>query len=524
MDDQCPVLKPRDPPCGHPCPHALFQPLPPQPAPFPGIYLNAVAGAKGVYLTAGDTVGQAVPLGQVHHKAMGPRLSNTDKPRHPLARRGARKPRPTDPNAPGPVRALLHLTMKHTAQLPITLAGEKHFIKEGPTDDVIILGANTLAATTDAWDDAVGHPTARKNREKEKEDTLTPDLVDHLVQLTSPPEQHNRKTEGPKITDWTILDKPPNAPTMTLMCHQHIWWVAQWNTTGTRDRLHTFTPETTTATPLALGDRFSHTTQHSNHPLAHWLALKTAMHWTVDAPTTDSTLPATWLKHTRNLPAYVRKHGTTQAERWMSWPTKTERTLKHRTTNLQEHANKLRGMHQPREGQGPAYSIFHNFHNRNAPKPAAKPAPEQARPKPRPRSEGAGIPARRAKRPKPASKAAPVPSPPESPFWLLSLSLVLPLSAWLRLLVSLYLTPFVADVVVAVLVLVVVVVVVVVGCVVPVVAFMVVVVVVIVLGGAVIAGIVVLSFTAWRPPAKETQNIAPMRGSPTDSRICTKNV
>ena len=55
-----------------------------------------------------------------------------------------------DPNAPGPDRALLHLTMKHTAQLPTTLAGEKYFIVEGLTDDVITLAANTLAATTDA--------------------------------------------------------------------------------------------------------------------------------------------------------------------------------------------------------------------------------------------------------------------------------------------------------------------------------------------------------------------------------------
>ena len=50
MDDHCPGLQPRDPPRGHPCPHALFQSLPPKPAPLPGIYLNAVAGAKGVYL------------------------------------------------------------------------------------------------------------------------------------------------------------------------------------------------------------------------------------------------------------------------------------------------------------------------------------------------------------------------------------------------------------------------------------------------------------------------------------------
>ena len=36
------------PPCGHPCPHALFRPLPPQPPSLPGRYLNAVAGDKPV--------------------------------------------------------------------------------------------------------------------------------------------------------------------------------------------------------------------------------------------------------------------------------------------------------------------------------------------------------------------------------------------------------------------------------------------------------------------------------------------
>ena len=125
-----------------------------------------------MYLTAGTTTGQAVPLDQVHHMAMRPRLSNTDKQRHQLARRGARDPRPADPNAAGPDRALLHLTMKHTGQLSTTLAGEKHFIVEGPTDDGIIIAANTLAATTEASDDAVKHPTARKDKVQETEDTL----------------------------------------------------------------------------------------------------------------------------------------------------------------------------------------------------------------------------------------------------------------------------------------------------------------------------------------------------------------
>ena len=111
------------------------------------------------------------------------------------------------------------------------------------------------------------------------------------------------------------------------------------------NRVHTFTPEKNTATPLAVGDCFSHSTHHSHHPRAHRLALKTAMHWIVDAPTTDTTLPATWLTLTRNLAAYIGKHGTSWAGHWMSWPADTEQTLKFRTTSLQEHANQLRGMH-----------------------------------------------------------------------------------------------------------------------------------------------------------------------------------
>ena len=75
MDDHCQALRPGDPPCGHPCPHALFKPLAPQPVPFPGIYLNTVTGVKGVYLTAGDTTSQAVHPPHVQSysvKAFGP--------------------------------------------------------------------------------------------------------------------------------------------------------------------------------------------------------------------------------------------------------------------------------------------------------------------------------------------------------------------------------------------------------------------------------------------------------------------
>ena len=108
--------------------------------------------------------------------------------------------------------------------------------------------------------------------------------------------------------------------------------------------------------------------------------------------------------------AYIQKHATAKAERWMSWPTDTERTLKLRTTSLQEHANQVRGMHRPQEGQGPAYS---RFQHRNAPPLALKPAAEQPQPKPRPRPGGADTWARRAKRPKPETKPAPAPPPPD---------------------------------------------------------------------------------------------------------------
>ena len=140
----------------------------------------------------------------------------------------------------------------------------------------------------------MGHPRARKDRVQGTEDTLTPDLMNHQVTLTSPPEQHDRKTEGRKVTDWAAFnDRPPDTPTVTLTCHKHTWWVAQWNATGTTDRVHIFTPEAKPATPLALRDRFNQSTHHTNHPRGHWLALKTAMHWSVNAPATDTTLPET---------------------------------------------------------------------------------------------------------------------------------------------------------------------------------------------------------------------------------------
>ena len=188
---------------------------------------------------------------------------------------------------------------------------------EGFTDNVITLAANTLAAVTDTWDDASGHPTARKDRVQQKEDTLTAELMDQLLQLrslTGPPEQRVPRIRL-KVTDWTVVHHTPDTPTVTLMCHRHTWWVAQWDRKGTATRVQTHTPETRTATPLVLGGRFRHSTQHTNHPLAHLLAFKTAMHWAVDAPATDTTLPATWLTLAHNVAAYVRRHGMTQTQR-----------------------------------------------------------------------------------------------------------------------------------------------------------------------------------------------------------------
>ena len=63
---------------------------------------------------------------------------------------------------------LLHLTMKLTAQPLTTLAGGKHFIVEGVTDDVISLAANILAAVKDTWHGAVGNPTELKDRVQKK--------------------------------------------------------------------------------------------------------------------------------------------------------------------------------------------------------------------------------------------------------------------------------------------------------------------------------------------------------------------
>ena len=115
------------------------------------------------------TGSQRKPLHQVHHMAMGRRLTDTSKPRHPLAGRGAQEPRPTDRNARGPNRALLQFTMKPTAQFPTALEGEIHFIVEELTDDTITLATNMLAAVTDTWDYAVGHPTGTQRQDSGEE-------------------------------------------------------------------------------------------------------------------------------------------------------------------------------------------------------------------------------------------------------------------------------------------------------------------------------------------------------------------
>ena len=304
MDGPCPRLGTRTPDVDYHAPPALFRPLAAQPAPLPGIYLNTIPGARGVHLTAGNTLGQAIPLHQVHNMAMGPRPTDTNKPRHPVAGRRAGEPRPTDPSAPGPDRALLHLTMKPTAQLLTALEGETHFIVEGLTDYIIGLATN----------DAVGHPTARRDRIQKKVDTLRPEYMDQLLQLrslTGPREQRIRRI-GLEVTDWTGLDHTPDTPTVTLMSHQRTWCVAHRDGKGTAARVLLHTPETWTTSPLTLGNRFRHSTHHTDHPLAHWLALKTAMLWTFDAPATNTTLPTTWLPLARNVAAYMRRHRMTQ--------------------------------------------------------------------------------------------------------------------------------------------------------------------------------------------------------------------
>ena len=48
MDAPCQGLRAGDPPCGHPCAHTLFQPLPLQVAPLHGVFLDTVPG-KGEY-------------------------------------------------------------------------------------------------------------------------------------------------------------------------------------------------------------------------------------------------------------------------------------------------------------------------------------------------------------------------------------------------------------------------------------------------------------------------------------------
>ena len=169
-----------------------------------------------------------------------------------------------------------------------------------------------------------------------------------ILQLTSPPEEH--KQHHPiQLKDW-ILDNPPTTAIITLIAYQETWWVMQWNDKGSVVQAHTYTPEPHTATPRAMGQRFHHATHLTNHPFAHWLALKTAMHWAVQALRTDHTIPHLRLTLMRNISAYLRRHGMQDTQRWASWPTDTDDTIRARTTNLEATSVKAKGMHQPRQG------------------------------------------------------------------------------------------------------------------------------------------------------------------------------
>ena len=207
MDGPCPRLQTGDPPCGHPCPHGLFQPLPPQPAPLPGIYINTVPGAKGMYLTAGDTLSQAIPLDQIHHMAMAPQLPDTNKPETPSGRtRGAGSPAP-GPRRHGPRYDAAAPHHETQGPAPSDPGGGKalHCGRSyGPRHRS---GSQHLGGVMGTRDDDVGHPTERKDRVQEREDSLAPGLMDHLVQLTSPPEQYVQKgcaedhgLDGPRRT------------------------------------------------------------------------------------------------------------------------------------------------------------------------------------------------------------------------------------------------------------------------------------------------------------------------------------
>ena len=192
MDSSSVGFRLGDPLFGQPYPYSLFQPLHPQGARFLCIFSNAIPGNKGVHFTIGDTGGQAIRLSHIHHMAMGPRMPDTNKPCALLSGRVASKPWPANPKAPGPDSAFLHLLTTLKAQPQGTLTGEKYFIVEGLTDDIITVVANTLTNIRGALAQNIGHPKGRKDQAQKKDDTLTPKLMDRQVQTSSPPEQHNK--------------------------------------------------------------------------------------------------------------------------------------------------------------------------------------------------------------------------------------------------------------------------------------------------------------------------------------------
>ena len=275
-------------------------------------------------------------------------------------------------------------------------------------DDLIILATNTLAAVTDTWDHAVGHPTARKDRSREKEDILTPELMDQLVNIHRPTRQHVPRM-GLKVTKWTVLDHTPDTP------HEYpdvppahlVGPTVGWE--GHCDQGTDAHTGDTHGHPI--GTRGPFQTLHPPHqPPSGTLA------GTQKGYGLYSGCPG----HGHNTPHHVARPGPQRsglrAHAWDDADAALDVMVHERETDYQDPHCQPANPRQQVAGHAPAQARYRPAHSilqgRNAPKPAPQPAPEPVRPKPQPRLKGEREQAWRAKRPKlPPKVALPPPEP-----------------------------------------------------------------------------------------------------------------
>ena len=110
-----------DPPCSTPCISPLRQPLP-APTITGNMYLGTVPGDLGIYILPNRSREHAIPLHGVDSLALGPPRPKHQHPHIP----GDKQAQAPDGGKKAHQRALAHITVHPTADLPKDFGTERH--------------------------------------------------------------------------------------------------------------------------------------------------------------------------------------------------------------------------------------------------------------------------------------------------------------------------------------------------------------------------------------------------------------